>query len=215
MGEPTIPRHAQAGTGPLIGAVVLAGGASRRMGTDKAQLEVDGQRLVDRAVDAAVSVANGGVVVAGPDPGALRSGVICVADPVGPRQGPMAGLLSGWRHLSTQLELENRRLERLVVLSCDLPSIDADVVVRLVAASTDGAEAMAHDGERPQPLVAVYQRETIERLSELFAVGERSIRRAIDPASVVNVPIDGDRATDADTPSDLAARAVRWPTQAK
>lgn len=182
------------------------------MGTDKARLEVDGRRLVDRAIDAVLEVAQDRIVVAGPDPGRLHTAVTCVADPTGPRQGPMAGVVTGWRQLARSFEIGPDQIGRVLVLSCDLPLIDGDVVARLVAASADGADAMAHDGERAQPLVAIYHRATVERLVVAFAAGERSLRRTVDPTQVVLVPIDGHRASDADSPEDLAAHVVRWPS---
>lgn len=195
----------------MLAALVLAGGASTRMGTDKATLVVEGQRLIDRAIDAMAPNADGPIVVAGPDPGALAANVEVVEDPDGPRQGPLAGLVSGWRRLNDGRDTSGAAIDGVIVLSCDLPSVDRGVVQQLVEASIGGADVMAHDGERPQPLLAVYSRSTIERLVAAFDDGERSIRRALDLNEVVIISIDKARASDADSPSDLAGRAVDWP----
>ncbi|QCU78287.1 hypothetical protein E7744_08985 [Citricoccus sp. SGAir0253] len=55
---------------PQLTAVILAGGASRRMGRDKASLELDGVSLLERTAAAARAAGASRVVVAGPAPAA-------------------------------------------------------------------------------------------------------------------------------------------------
>ena len=76
------------GTGGTVVAVVLAGGAGRRMdGADKAALELDGATFLDRVLRAAAGVAGRLVVVGPPRPVALERAVIFVqeASPGGAR----------------------------------------------------------------------------------------------------------------------------------
>jgi len=109
--------------GRVLGAV-LAGGASRRMGTDKAALAVGGRSLLERAVAALRPHCAEVVVVsarADTPTGAWRT----VADER-PGQGPLAGL-------ETALAEAGRHgCEAAVVLAVDLPLVEAEAVGELL-----------------------------------------------------------------------------------
>ena len=101
----------------VMGAV-LAGGASRRMGQDKAMMELDGQTLLGRAVLALQGVLKDVVVVAPGrqryrDPGApvipdIRAGL-----------GPLGGIHAALVHGAGR---------SIFVLACDMPLVTADLV---------------------------------------------------------------------------------------
>ena len=102
-------------------AVVLAGGAARRLGgADKPAVRVGGRPLLDRVLAACTGAAST-VVVAEPRPTA-RSVIWAREDP--PGGGPLAALAAGLRHTSA---------EHVVVLSADLPFLDEETVSRLLA----------------------------------------------------------------------------------
>ncbi len=75
--------------------VLLAGGASTRMGTDKADVEVAGRPMAAWVLDALRSVCDR-VVVAGRPDGLL--GIAGLSDPVAERRGPLAGLVAALEH---------------------------------------------------------------------------------------------------------------------
>lgn len=91
-----------------LGAIILCGGGSRRMGRDKAALEWDGRRAVDLVADLARAVGAGALVTAGAD-----LGLPWVADDAA-GAGPVGGVLAGARALRTA---------RLLVLAVDAPTI--------------------------------------------------------------------------------------------
>ncbi|MFG2323976.1 NTP transferase domain-containing protein [Streptomyces sp. NPDC048568] len=164
-----------AGTGPAPGpgpagydAVVLAGGAARRLGgADKPGLRVGGRALLDRVL-AACAGARTTVVVAGPRPTA-RPVTWAREDP--PGGGPLAALAAGLRHTTAEF---------VVVLSADLPFLGEPTVARLLSAlaagEADGVLLTDADG-RDQPLVAAYRASAVRR--ELAAMaGDRAGRKA-------------------------------------
>ncbi|MEU3896096.1 NTP transferase domain-containing protein [Streptomyces sp. NPDC045251] len=150
-----------AGTDPAPGAdpagydaVVLAGGAARRLGgADKPGLRVGGRALLDRVL-AACAGARSTVVVAAPRPTA-RPVIWAREDP--PGGGPLAALAAGLGHTTA---------EHLVVLSADLPFLAGATVGRLLSAlaasDTDGVLLTDADG-RDQPLVAAYRASALRR----------------------------------------------------
>lgn len=131
-----------------ISGVVLAGGASRRLGQDKALLQVDGTTLLAHAVRTLMAVTDE-VLVTGriglPDD---ATGATAVADAY-PDHGPLGGLLTG---------LCRATHGWVAVVAVDLPFLEPAVLRRL-AALRERAQAVVPlvDG-RPQPLVALYHR---------------------------------------------------------
>ena len=130
-----------------IAGYILAGGASSRMGADKAHLLLGGSTLVERAANALSAVA-GTVSLVSSKPGADAFGL-----PVVPDRFRGLGALGGL-HAVFSIAAE----EWAAVLSCDLPFVTGALLERLAAARGPALDAVAPlqpDG-RPQPLCALY-----------------------------------------------------------
>ncbi|MEV0480474.1 NTP transferase domain-containing protein [Streptomyces sp. NPDC050508] len=185
-------------------AVVLAGGAARRLGgADKPGLRVGGRALLDRVLTACAD-AGTTVVVADPRP-TLRPVRWAREDP--PGAGPVAALDAGLRHTTA---------DAVVVLSADLPFLEAATVRRLLTAlRTSGAEGVLltdADG-RDQPLVAAYHAPALRR--ELSALTNEHggltglpLRRLTAALDLTRVP-DPVASFDCDTWDDLATARAR------
>lgn len=109
-----------------LGGIILAGGASRRMGQDKAVLDWNGARAIDRLAALATAAGCEGVLTAGAD-----YGIDFVPDP--PGKGPVGGLLAGLEALRA------RGLERALVLAVDAPTLRLADLEPLLAAPGPGA----------------------------------------------------------------------------
>lgn len=135
--------------GMTYDAIVLAGGAARRLGgADKPALHVGGRALIDRVLDACTDAATT-VVVGGRRP-TSRPVRWTREDP--PGAGPVAALDAGLRQTTAELVL---------VLSADLPFLDRATVRALLRAPAPGGDgALLRDPTgRDQPLVAAYRAE--------------------------------------------------------
>ena len=183
--------------------IVLAGGSSRRMGTDKAALVVDDIVMLARVVDALRSAGADEVVVVGGDPAAAVSvGARFEADRW-PGEGPLGGLLTGLCVLATELA---------IVAACDLPDIDPAVVHDLASILVQHPHADAVIpivGGRSQPLLAAYRRRCVDTLAVAFESGERRLEDALRALQAEHPECDGPSFADLDTPGDLAARTAR------
>jgi molybdopterin-guanine dinucleotide biosynthesis protein A len=124
--------------------VVLVGGASRRMGTDKASIEFDGVSLLVRSVAVLTEVFTS-VVISGGDQS--PAGVRVLPDLV-PGLGPLGGLDTAY---SAAGGLD------VFLLAVDMPFVDGSIVREIVeppVAAMSVRVPVAHD--RRQPLCAVY-----------------------------------------------------------
>ena len=191
---------------PEPAAIVLVGGRSTRMGTDKAALVLDGVAMRDRVLAAVSAAGITTVIVAGTDdvPDAIPA--------TGPpdAQGPLAGIVGAWRAMQ---QAPRPNVDPVVVLACDLPWLVADVITAVIGASRDHTHgAVAHDGDRPQPLVAAYRRVALDEMARCYDAGERSLRRCSAQWDLGTVPADPTIIADADTPDDLAGFVVEWPS---
>ncbi len=156
----------------VVAAVVLAGGHSSRMGTDKASLPLGGTTLLGRTVRLLLDAGLDPVVVvrrADQLLPPLPTEVVTVVDDR-PDQGPLQGIATG---LSAVAAGDPRRAAAFVCAT-DLPELHAVFICHLVAALAEDTQAVVPvSGGRPQPLAAVYRVALGQRAEELLSQGER------------------------------------------
>lgn len=198
--------------------LLLTGGRSRRMGRDKASLEVDGRPMAGSVAESLRQVAATALEV-----GPGRSGLAHVVER-SPGAGPLGAVAAGW--LELQRVTGQRRA--VLVLACDLPDLTVEVLRWLAAYScppasgrkgAGGEEALDCSvvpmvGGRAQPLCARWSPWDLDRAAARFAVGERSLREAFGPDASFPAENEWSAVTsaqafaDLDTPSDLRRRTA-------
>ena len=189
-----------------FGAVILAAGASTRMGAPKQLLALDGRPLVVRSVEAALaSPAWPVVVVLGAHAEKIRP--VLARLPVLIAESPVwaEGMAASIRAGVTTLRQFSRALDGALVALCDQPAFSADTIAQLVAAQrTTGRSIVAarYGGRHGAP--ALFLRGHFETLVHL--TGEEGARALLngDPARVASVDLPA-LALDLDTPADYAA----------
>lgn len=187
--------------------LVLTGGAARRLGADKATLERDGERLVDRVCRALAEVAEP-VLEVGPGRSQWPS---VREDP--PGGGPLAAFGAGLTALA-----ERGAGERPVLLvAVDLPGLTPALLAWLRDHPAPAAVVPVVDGRR-QPLCARYPVGVAGAVTEALAAGETSLRALLSRLPVTEVGEDDWAAvagavafTDLDEPADLARTGWRPP----
>jgi molybdopterin-guanine dinucleotide biosynthesis protein A len=185
-----------------VAGLLLTGGASRRMGTDKALLEVGGQRLAERAAAVLSAVADP-VVEVGPGWSGLQA---VREDP--PGRGPLAAVAAGAAALRAA-----GHDGPVVVLAVDMPRVSVELL-RLLATRDGPATTVPRADGHPQPLCARYGPDALAAVDRLLAAGGRSLRallEALDARGEVGwiEPEEWERVAepaalaDVDTPDDL------------
>lgn len=164
---------------PLFG-LVLAGGRSSRMGTDKAALpHPDGRPLARRTHDLLVLAGCETVVLSLRHDQALPPGFEdlpeppIARDPEGASEGPMAGILSAMRSAPGSDWL---------VVACDLPRLDVATLKHLAHSRLPDEPFLSYRSEfdgLPEPLCALYAPGALVILEQAQADGFRCPRKVL------------------------------------
>ena len=197
---------------PALTGLVVAGGAGTRMGRDKAAVEIDGERLIDRAVRRLTGCCTEVLVAAGPRRDLVVAGARAVAD--APGEGPLAGIVGGLQAATTEL---------VAVVGVDMPDVSTDLLLAMAAAWDGEAGVVARVEGLLQPLHALYATSWAPRYAQLLAGGEGSARRALESLQARVISDDVWRAIDPaaafarslNSPEDLAAYRRRPPPRSR
>jgi molybdopterin-guanine dinucleotide biosynthesis protein A len=196
-------------TPPLrVAGAVLTGGGSRRMGVDKALLEIDGVALARRVHDALLAGGCAPVVAIGGDAPALTALGLDVVPDAHPGDGPLGAIVTALEALAPT------GADIVVVLACDLADADA-AAVRAVLAPFRGPLGALVDAVVPRSPERRHMHHVAWRTSALpvlraaFAEGERAPRRVLERLAVHELSVTGldERwLADLDTPADVEQR---------
>ncbi len=169
--------------------VVLCGGASQRMGSDKATLELAGKPLAIWVAEA--------LEAAGADPVIAQGGTApetLVAEPdSAPRAGPLAALIDV--------------LERhgdVLVCPTDVPTVSTALLTAIVErASRTGAPVVLARSDRIEPLIGYYGQAALPALQAGYRDGARGPASVLDSLDVATVPAAAGDVLNVNTVDDL------------
>lgn len=181
-----------------VPAYILAGGRSRRFGSDKARARLDGQPLIRRVADELAPWSSRVTVVARHEGQYADLGLHTIGDRE-PHRGPLGGLLTA------MLDARQAGDAWLLLASCDLLEIRSQWIQALLAARNEASEVVAYARSPWQPMPALYRASLHEQAARQLARGEGSICRLIDGARARGLPQPADWPVlvQANTPTDL------------
>ena len=149
---------------PVTG-VVLAGGASRRMGRDKAFLDLGGRPLIAHVLERMGEVCAETLIVANDIPRYAGLGVRIVPD-VFPGVGVLGGLHAG---------LAAARHDLILAVGCDMPFLNP-ALLRAFVAWAEGYDVVAlRRGDQVETLHAAYRRTCLGPMEEVIRSGQQRI----------------------------------------
>lgn len=173
--------------GALRSCVILAGGAGKRIGSEKAFLEFFGSTMIERTLDRVGEVVDDLVVVARDEEQRARLRDLVPEARLTCDQvqgfGPVAGLAAG---------MAVARGEFALAVGCDLPFLHSGVL-ELLFDLAEGYDAAIpeKEGGLIEPLHAVYRADSMARACEdALAMDMRKIRAPLEALRVRRVPLE-------------------------
>lgn len=147
-------------------AIILAGGGSRRMGTDKGLLDFGGVPLISRIAEQLVPMFRQ-VMISANDPEKYGFLGLDVVPDLEPGAGPLMGIASA---------LEHSRHELNLFTCCDMPAVDYALIRKMLIAAKDKDAVVPISPEGFQePLFAVYRRSVAAVARAVLAEGGRRV----------------------------------------
>lgn len=163
-----------------VTGVILAGGSSRRMGTNKALLELEGVALIEHIYRKLATLFQEVIIVTNTP--ADYDFIPCrkVSD-VFTAAGSIAGLHAGLVHSS---------FDTIFVTACDMPNLDSDLIRHLHSLHGEHAATIPFSQGGQEPLHAFYSRSCSNVFSAAIKQGDRKILEIIKQLDVKLIPWD-------------------------
>ncbi len=175
---------ANAVAGPVTG-VIVAGGKSRRFGSDKAAATLRGRPLLQWVRDALAPVVDEIIVVmaAGQSLPSMHPGIpVTAVEDREPERGPLGGIAAGLAAASSPV---------CFAASCDAPLLLPAAVEAIVRALGDHDAVLPEVGGFRQPLAAAYRREICLAAAEAaLATGTNRITDAFASLDILRLSED-------------------------
>src|SRR5258708_25914894 len=168
----------------MITGIILAGGSSRRMGTEKALLPLPGNKqltFVEHLAALLAGQCREGLLVARDEAQATRyaraTGVRMLIDKV-PDRGPLMGLYSGLSAMDAAIS------SHALVMAVDMPLVQPALVAFLLAQPRTDALLVPIVNGVPQVLCAIYPHSVLPLVEQRLQSGRRDPRSLLEVAPV-------------------------------
>lgn len=165
-----------------ITGIILAGGKSSRMGTDKGLITLNGKLFMQHCIDALKPLVNETIIVSN-NADYDVFGLNRFEDTI-ENAGPLAGVFTGLKHSKTDYNL---------VLSCDVPLINSKILNKLMSAIDERFEVIQIESlGKTMPLIALYKKQCEHKFLELLNQGERRLQYAVGQLQTKNIVLKTD-----------------------
>jgi len=152
-------------------SIILVGGQSKRMGTDKSFLKFDSQDFISAVIGHAKKISKSLLIVSGEHNHLLfKEKNLTIITDERPGMGPMMGIITG---------LKNVKTDWVFVLSVDTPFFSPEMMQKLWDSKEKHEGVIYRDKQGIHPLNALYRHSTLAKWEAAFNQGERKLTQVL------------------------------------
>ncbi|MES2395543.1 MAG: molybdenum cofactor guanylyltransferase [Bacteroidota bacterium] len=140
-----------------ITGIILAGGKSSRMGSDKGMVKLNEKKFIQHILEAVLPNVNEVMIIANND-NYNNLGYKVIKDKI-KDCGPLGGIYTG---------LMNSKTENNIVVSCDIPFINRDLIKYIIENTNNADITVPVYKGNIEPLCAVYTKRTSDQIYNLI-----------------------------------------------
>ena len=164
----------------LITGIILAGGKSTRMGTDKGLISYKNKTFVEHIISAIQPFVDEIIIISNLN--SYDKFELKRYDDLIKNAGPLAGIYTGLYYSNTENNL---------VVSCDVPLINKKILQKLIAQINNTSEVIQlKSNGKNMPLIAIYKKKCGAIFLEELKQEQRKVQKAIKKCKVNTVLID-------------------------
>jgi molybdopterin-guanine dinucleotide biosynthesis protein A len=145
--------------------VILSGGKSTRMGTDKAFLEIEGKRLIDRITLMFRDIFREVILVTNTPLDYLDQDCIITSD-IFKNKGALGGIYTGLFYASH---------DHVFVSACDMPFLNRSFIEHMIGCADRYDIVVPEPPDGLQPLHAIYSKKCLNPIKKLMDTGNLKI----------------------------------------
>ena len=164
-----------------VSAIVLSGGKSSRMGTDKCDLIYNNESLINLQIDKLNEIGIEDIIAAGYRGKNCKTKII--RDDI--MKGPLSGIYVG---------LNNIKNDRALVISVDVPLVKKDTIKKVIDYSFErdlDIAMVTHHGNR-ESLIGVYKKELTPKIEAILLSDSYSVMKLADMCKYEFVDVEDD-----------------------
>jgi molybdopterin-guanine dinucleotide biosynthesis protein A len=188
---------------PIATVAILAGGLSRRMGTDKSFVLLHGKPIIEHVLAQVMTLALPTILIANSIEKYARYGRLTYGDLM-PDQGTLGGIYTAIYNSATAYTL---------CVACDMPFLNPALLTYLIQLRTDQDVVAPRIGKIPEPLHAVYSKRCLAPIRAQLERGERKASgfyeqvrvRYVDESEIKRFDPNLRSFVNLNTPADLKA----------
>ena len=163
-----------------ITGIILAGGKSSRMGTDKGFLLLNEKPFMQYSIDALKPLVSE-IIIVSDNADYDVFGLKRIND-ITKNAGPVAGISAGLEASSTECNL---------ILSCDIPLINSEILQKLIDNIDDTSQIIQIESRgKSMPLIALYKKQVTKTFNTFLQANERRLRVAIKSCISKNIVLE-------------------------
>jgi molybdopterin-guanine dinucleotide biosynthesis protein A len=151
-----------------MSAIILTGGKSTRMGTDKAHLLINGRTMIDGIISALSQLFNE-IIISGPTDAVSVQRNFKQVEDIYKGLGPIAGVYSGLFFSTEEINF---------VTSCDIAEIDVNIVEYMKAALGNSDASIIKISAYVEPLFGFYKKSAMHVLKKCMDEGRYKLSDA-------------------------------------
>ena len=163
-------------------AIILSGGKSSRMGTDKGLVFFNGRHLITYAINLLQPLFGSVIIVANND-AYTKFGLPVHTDDYF-EKGPLAGIFSG---------LSRSSASHNFVIACDMPFVTEEIIIELMYHNSDCDSVIPYHENKPEPLCAVYNTSCLPVVEQQIMKGQYKVQDLFSLLKVCKIEISSDK----------------------
>ena len=164
-------------------AIIMAGGSSKRMGTDKSMLPISGLPIIERICDQ-LRDSFEQILISSNEADKLAFLGYKVIPDKEPGQGPLMGIASVLEASSNELNF---------IVACDIPHIELRYVRKMLAEANESKAdiiiPISNEGQH-EPLFAIYRKSALKAINNALSSGSRKIADVFPLCNVRYIEFD-------------------------